>query len=376
MRIWIFCSLVLLANASTYGQKKLIKQLFSKEKDTSRSSSYIPLPVFSISPETGVEFGLGSIYSFYIDRKDPNNRSSNLRGSASYSTKKNYNFKVNTDLWTKANTWHITTDTRFKDMPFSFYGLGNQTLQSNEDKLEQRLVKLSIEAERQLAAKVYTGLILGFEHYRFKDLRPGGIYDYEANLYGKSGGSIAYLGLSQSFDSRNSNNYPSKGFYGRVSYQYSPSFASSNHEAVGIFKLNLRQFISLSPKIILAAQGVFYSTNGKNLPFYLLQQLGNDELMRGYYTGRFRDEKLLAVQTELRYRFVDRLGIVAFGGFGKVYQGKENLLKSLKPSLGVGGRFFFDPAKGLSLRVDYGIGEKRPSEKRQSGFYISFAEAF
>ena len=41
-----------------------------------------------------------------------------------------------------------------------------------------------------------------------------------------------------------------------------------------------------------------------------------------------------------------------------------------------GARYFFDPEKGLSVRLDYGIGEKRANEKRQTGFYISLAEAF
>jgi len=38
--------------------------------------------------------------------------------------------------------------------------------------------------------------------------------------------------------------------------------------------------------------------------------------------------------------------------------------------------YFFDTAKGLSVRLDYGVGEKKANEKRQSGFYISLAEAF
>jgi hypothetical protein len=51
-------------------------------------------------------------------------------------------------------------------------------------------------------------------------------------------------------------------------------------------------------------------------------------------------------------------------------------LESFKPSFGGGIRYFFDVAKGLSLRMDYAFGEKRPDEKRQKGFYIAFGEAF
>jgi hypothetical protein len=40
--------------------------------------------------------------------------------------------------------------------------------------------------------------------------------------------------------------------------------------------------------------------------------LGNDQMMRGYYSGRYRDENLMAAQAEIRYRFMNRFGIVAF----------------------------------------------------------------
>ncbi|HXI00970.1 MAG TPA: hypothetical protein VNI52_11940 [Sphingobacteriaceae bacterium] len=39
-------------------------------------------------------------------------------------------------------------------------------------------------------------------------------------------------------------------------------------------------------------------------------------------------------------------------------------------------RYFYDVDRGLSVRADYAIGEKRPNEKRQKGFYLSLGEAF
>ncbi|MNL63506.1 hypothetical protein D3C87_1876490 [compost metagenome] len=104
--------------------------------------------------------------------------------------------------------------------------------------------------------------------------------------------------------------------------------------------------------------------------------MGNDEMMRGYYTGRYRDRNLLAAQAELRYRYNNRFGAAVFGGGGQVFENGGFAVKNFKPSYGAGGRYFFDPEKGLSVRLDYGIGEKRANEKRQTGFYISLAEAF
>ena len=59
-----------------------------------------------------------------------------------------------------------------------------------------------------------------------------------------------------------------------------------------------------------------------------------------------------------------------------VYENSQFDLKDLKPNYGLGARLFFDLEKALSLRLDYGFGEKPAGEKRISGFYLSLGEAF
>jgi outer membrane protein assembly factor BamA len=366
---------VCLAHVS-FAQPNFIKRIFSNKKDTSRKASYMPIPVFGYAQETGFEFGLGSIYSFYIDKADTNNRSSNFFGVASYSTKKTYNVTLRGDAWTKRNEYHFLSEIRFKNMPFNFYGIGNNTSHVNEDKLVQRMLRFNFDAEKAFLKNAYTGISVGFEHHKFRDQVTGGIYTTDPRLLDKDGGSVLFVGLSQSYDTRNSNNYPTKGFFGRLSYQYAPAIFGGDNFNGSLIKANIRNFWPLMPKVVLGVQGLYYSIQSDNTPFYMLQQLGNDEMMRGYYGGRYRDENLLAAQAEVRYRFMERLGIVFFGGTGKVFANERFHLKNFKPNYGIGGRYFFDPAKGLSVRIDYGVGEKRPNEKRQSGFYVSFAESF
>ena len=43
---------------------------------------------------------------------------------------------------------------------------------------------------------------------------------------------------------------------------------------------------------------------------------------------------------------------------------------------GGGLRYFFDVEKGLSVRLDYGVGQKPVGEQRESGFYIGLGQAF
>lgn len=372
LTVVIFCSAQI-----AVAQLGFIKRIFSNEKDTTRKASFMPIPVFGYAQETGFEFGLGSIYSFYIDKADTLNRSSNFFGAASYSTTNTYNVTLRGDAWTKRNEWHFIGEIRFRNMPFNFYGIGNNTSDSDEDRLVQRMAKVQFDAEKAFVKNVYTGVSLGFENYKFTDKEAGGIFSVGNGLRDRDGGSVLFVGLSQSYDTRNSNNYPTKGFFGRVSYQYAPPIFGGENFSGSQIRVNIRNFWALAPKVVLGVQGMYNTIQSANTSFYLLPQMGNDEMMRGYYGGRYRDENFLAAQAEIRYRFMERLGMVVFGGAGKVFANDENqLLKNFKPNYGIGGRYFFDPAKGLSVRLDYGVGEKRPNEKRQSGFYISFAEAF
>jgi outer membrane translocation and assembly module TamA len=103
--------------------------------------------------------------------------------------------------------------------------------------------------------------------------------------------------------------------------------------------------------------------------------MGSDELMRGYYAGRYRDRNYIAGQAELRYRIDNSFGIVGFLGTGEVFHSTFSL-PQLKPNYGGGVRYFFDVEKGLSVRIDYGVGEKPTGEKRESGIYIGLGQSF
>lgn len=350
--------------------------MLSEDVDSTRKASFMPLPLLRYSQEVGLEFGVGGLYSTYVDKTDTLNRSSNFSTVLSFSTKKQYNVSLKGDVWTKHNDYHLISELRFRSMPFDFFGIGNQTLEANKDRLVQRQIRTFFDAEKNILPFAYTGVSLGYENYHFTDKDPGGIYSTDPAVLGKDGGSVLFIGVSQTYDTRNSNNYPTKGFFGRVSYQYAPNIFGKNDFNGSQIKVVVRNFWPLAKRLVLGVNGIYYTIQSKNTPFYLLPQLGNDEIMRGYYSGRYRDANLLAAQTELRYRLSNRFGLVVFGGGGQVFANGGFAFSQFKPSVGGGIRYFYDPAKGLSVRADYAVGEKNPGEARQSGFYLSLAEAF
>ena len=129
---------VLFVSSDVLAQKKIIKKLFSNDKDSSRSSSFLPLPAAAYSQETGLEFGVLPLYSFYTDRQDVLTRNSSVTGIATYTTKKQVNLQLKTDYWTPQNRYHYNNEIRYKDFPFYFYGIGSQTFEADKQNVIER----------------------------------------------------------------------------------------------------------------------------------------------------------------------------------------------------------------------------------------------
>lgn len=353
--------------------KKIIKKFLSSESDSSRSASLMVLPALGYAQETGVEYGLAGIYNFYLDKTDPTSRTSNIMLMGTLTSKQQKNIKLQTDLWTRNSDYHIISELRYRDWPFNFYGIGQDTWKADEDLVAQKFTRARIEVEKKIIPKLYLGLNANFEHYQFNDREAGGIFD-QPNILGKKGGRDLALGVSALYDSRNNTTYTTSGFYSRIKYSYAPNFWGGSNFSGSQLEADLRSFQPISKPISLAIQVIYRGTFGHKLPFYSFYDLGGDMSMRGYYLGRYKDKNYATAQAELRYRFMARFGIVGFAGTGSTFS-KEHAIR-LVPSFGTGLRYFFSLEHNSSVRLDYAIGEQRPGEKRQAGFYLSVSEAF
>jgi len=183
------------------------------------------------------------------------------------------------------------------------------------------------------------------------------------------------VGPALTFDNRNNNTYTTKGIILNSYLNLMQGVFTNNGYQGAYFNFDYAEFFQLQKHLVIGLNVKEQSLLGGSSPFYLLPELGNDALMRGYYEGRYRDRNLLAGQTELRYRVSDRFGIVGFLGTGEVAHSSFSA-DQLKPNYGGGLRYFFDTEKGLSIRADYGFGQKPAGEPREQGFYIALGESF
>ncbi|UIR55110.1 outer membrane protein assembly factor [Sphingobacterium sp. SRCM116780] len=353
--------------------EKVTKKVFSTERDSARSGFFMILPAFGYAQETGVEYGIASNYNFYLNKKDTSIRSSNILLMGTYTSKKQSNIKLQTDIWTSNNNYHIVSEIRYRNWPFNFYGIGMDTKKIDEDLISQKLFRAKVEVEKKIIPHYYTGVNIQYDYLQFRDKESGGIFD-EASLIGKNGGQQLLIGISQLYDNRNNVSYTTKGYYARAKLAYAPKLWTKEDFEGGIFDTDLRGFFPLHQKVTLAAQAIYRATFGKTIPFYAYRDIGGDMMMRGYYIGRYKDKNYLASQAELRYRFHPRFGVTGFVGLGSVFSKEYNA--RFVPSYGGGLRYFFSLEHNSNIRIDYAFGEQRPGEKRQSGFYLSLSEAF
>ena len=350
-----------------------IRKMFF-EKDSAKHASLVLVPVFTSAPETGFEFGGTALVSFYSDTAGNNTNVSRVSGYGTITTKHQSNLILSTNYWFPENKFHLSGSIRYKNYPFDFYGIGNATPYANLDPLSEHQFKFNLEGEKRYG-DFLLGIVTGIFDFKFADPNQASVFNTSPLVENKSGGASAFLGPSIIFDTRNNNTYTTKGTIVTAYLNLMQGIAGNNGYSGGFFNIEYSGFFSLNKQLMLGFDAQEQSLLGGQSPFYLLPQLGSDEMMRGYYNGRFRDRNFIAGQTELRYRICDRFGIAGFAGTGEVFHTYFDA-HDLKPNYGGGVRYFFDVQKGLTIRLDYGAGEKRPGETRQTGAYLALGESF
>lgn len=328
-------------------------------------------PLLYYSPDTRWGFGGAGAYVFHMkDKKDTNDytRASYIRFLADYTMNRQTDVWTDWSIFTRKERYYFKGEFRFRNFPDRFYGIGNNTLASQEEFYSYNLFSFKFLALRKIYEKFFVGLDYHFsQEFGFKHT-PGGVLE-TGIITGYKGGLGSALGLVSLFDTRDNVINPYSGHYGELSsYFYNPAFGST-------FKFNLintefRKYWQVRPKHILAFQIKGRFSFG-DVPFLDMSQIGNEDILRGYPKNRFRDQHMMATQLEYRFPLFWRFGMTTFAGFGDVFSRPQDLTwRTTKYTVGAGLRFLVNSAERINIRVDYGYGS-------QGGyFYFSVSEAF
>jgi len=347
--------------------------LYAQDADSLENKNHlIALPVISRSIETDWSFGAGGTYTFYTTRKkDSSTRTSSIRFLGTYSLRKQFLFTINGPVFFPGERYILNSHLSFSSFPDKFWGLGNQTKNSDAEEYIFKQYYIHLHGERLIAHKFFIGLMYDFQRVISIGVKQGGLFDQQ-NVAGKTPYQVSGLGVSLSWDTRNNTFWPSKGNYISLQAIHFTNLLLSDHRYTNMI-IDVRWYKRIIQKQILAAQVYGFFNTGTDVPIRSIASLGGSDRMRGYYSGRYRDNHLLSLQAEYRVPVYKRFSAVGFAGLGDV-AGKFSTIsmQNLKYSYGGGVRFAVNKNEKLHIRLDYGFGKGKGNQ----GFYLQFGEAF
>jgi hypothetical protein len=370
---YIFLSGWMFLSAITTGlsQKKLFG--FKPLHDTvaTEKNGFFMVPLLYYTPDTRWAFGGAGVYYFKIPPKfehEKLTRVSYVQFLSDYTQNKQLDVWGVWNIFTRNENYLLKGEMRYRNFPDRFYGIGNNTLESVEEKYSYSLVSLKNLFMKKVKPSLFVGVDYHFEYEYGFSYTEGGILE-QGTITGYKGGVGSAIGLVSVYDSRDN---AINAFSGKLielsSYVYNPAIGST-FNFVGINGI-YQQYWNFKKKQSLAVQSRLRLNYG-NVPFLDMSTVGSDELVRGYPKNRFRDNHFIGGQVEYRRPLFWRFGMVAFAGFGDVFDSPKDLsIHNLKYSVGTGLRFVVNPAERLNIRFDYAWG------KEGGHYYFSVAEAF
>ncbi|WP_141107407.1 BamA/TamA family outer membrane protein [Belliella buryatensis] len=355
--------------------QSLVKKYFNNVfNDTSEISKpqFLVYPTLAYAPETSWEIGLSSLYVYYAKR-DTANRLSEINGFTFFTLENQYGLWFDHAIYSDQNDWFFLGRIRVQSFPLKYYGIGMNTdpnylalVDANQIMIKERVLK-------RVQKNLFIGIEMDFQRLASVDFKPAP----EASTFdlprGNNGSTNFGIGAGIVYDNRHNVLNVREGLFTELAYlRYSPALSTFGFNAV---ISDTRIFRPVGKNNVFAAQ-LLGQFNSGDVPFNQLALMGGESMMRGYYTGRFRDKNQIASQVEMRFLplplgFTERIGAAIFGGAATVFPDFSNLnLKNIVWSAGGGLRFLLFPKKDIYTRLDYAL------TAEGSGFYLFIGEAF
>lgn len=333
---------------------------------------FIMYPTLAYAPETSWEIGLSSLYIYYA-RKDTTNRLSEVNGFVFYTLNRQYGAWFDHALYSHGNRFSLLGRVRYQNFPLLYYGIGPNTPSEELATVAAQQINVRERVLRKIGHNLFAGPEVDFQSLsavRFE------VHDHTnfTDPRGSEGSTNIGLGGGIVYDNRHNVLNVRKGGFAELALLHYNGAWGSDYGFTSIISDN-RMYLPVKKNNVLAAQ-VFGQLMNGTPPFNQLSLLGGESLMRGYYSGRFRDRNQIAAQVEYRMLplplpFTSRLGAAVFGGAGTVFNQFSQLSnRDIKWAGGAGVRYLIYPKKDIFTRIDLAF------TKEGRGIYFFIGEAF
>lgn len=348
---------------------RYIKRVFESQED-STAPKLINYPTLAFAPETSWEFGVSSLYVYSANR-DLVNRLSEIKSFAFYTVEGQYGLWLDHALYSDKDKWFFLGKSRYQNFPLLYHGIGRDSPAEVQSLIEGKYFIFRERIMRETWRSLYFGLELDFQNLSGVGYtRPA--QDFTPPELGGGGSTNLGLGLGVIYNNIHNAMNPRKGIYSEWGFLAYDSFSGSDFNFVTYIS-DTRIYKPIEPNAVLAFQLYGQMTTGAP-PFNMLALMGGENLMRGYYLGRYRDKNQVAGQVEYRvlpFPFSKRLGASVFMAMGQVFGDDFSFdWRHFLPAGGAGLRFLIFPEKDIYTRLDIAF------TAEGQGIYFFIGEAF
>ncbi|WNJ17534.1 BamA/TamA family outer membrane protein [Pontibacter sp. G13] len=332
---------------------------------------FLAYPTVGYAPETSLEIGVSAVRLFHA-RREATNRLSEIRLFAFFTLESQYGIWLDHDIYGHEDKWFFLGQIRQQRFPLLYFGIGPNTLEEDAVLIDANYTKLRERVLRRVAPNLFVGFESDFQllyNVNFEE-------EFNPMPLGSEGSLNLGLGLGMVYDNRHNVLNVREGVFAELAFlEYLPAFGSDF--SFREIYLDSRYYIPITrDKSQVLAMQFQASSFVRDVPFNHMALLGGEQMMRGYYTGRYRDKNLVAFQAEYRFlpfplSFTDRIGGAVFVATGMVAPRVQDFqLKNLLPTGGFGLRYLLFKQKDIYVRFDVAFTEEGP------GFYFFTGEAF
>lgn len=332
--------------------------------DTTKPVSFAAVPIVNYSNTLGFSAGLMAQMFYKLDKKDTISPASSTGVFGMYTTNHTYLAAVFQRAYFDNDNWRLMFGAGTGNINFQYWqeipviGGGFIGFETHTDFLLLRL-------ERRVYDQLYAGFI-GMMNNATTDYD---VPDYVPEQFRSDKRNLNNLGYILNFDKREHQINP----YGGYNVEFKQNFFRNNFGSDNNFdqvQITYNHFYKIGNERNIIATRFRASISTGDVPFQGQNVVGQDDI-RGYSSGKYRDNQTYALQAEYRWRFYKNLGMVGFAGIATAVPDLQNTSGApFLPGAGLGIRYMMIPDQRINVGFDFAVG------KDDWGLYFRIGESF
>ncbi len=322
-----------------------------------RKPGFAAVPDLCFDRSRGFGGGGSVMLMLYLDQKNRQTPASEFSITGDYTSKKDWMAFANARMFFKDDRFRLTLVGGYFNSNFQTY----KTVGTDQIEIPYNTHGGIFFIDQ--AVRVYNRFYVGVSGQYYKSHLTFDDPDFSTENTDSYQNAI---GASIMYDSKDDQNFPTKGLLAAFLYKNFPTWLS-NDSAFNKLDLFANYYYSLRYDMVLASRLALNTAVGNNVPFVAQSYVGNKDI-RGYSKGEYRGNQTYAIQSEFRWNFYKKWGAVGF--FGLAIAHSPGYTSPLLPGGGVGLRYKILPRYKMNIGVDAALG------KNDWGLYFRIGEAF